>query len=106
MDLVMPACETVQTNDGRSRATVTGFVSGLDQVKKQFMIRVVQKVLESDVLTHINVVACMDCSARARHGNQDLPHIGNFVSFMGSVLFFEDDVAFVHVDDVGFVIQF
>lgn len=96
----------LRTNDGRPRATVTGFVTCVDETKKSFVVHVVQDVLVGKVLTHIDVHACMDCSTRARHGKEELPQIGNFVSFMGSVLFFEDDVAFVHVDDIGFVICF
>lgn len=98
--------EMVRTNDGRPRATVTGFVTSVDQVKKQFTIHVVQKVLASEFTTHVNVVACMDCSSRTRHHGGTLPKIGDFISFMGSILFFKDNVGFVYVDDVGFVLQF
>ena len=85
---------------------MTGYVTGVEKEKKQFTIHVVQNVLHSKVVTHINVIACMDCSARARHGKERLPEVGNFVSFMGSVLFFEDDVVFMHVDDIGCIIVF
>lgn len=106
MDMATSPCEMIRTNNGRPCATVTGFVTSVDQVKKQFTIHVVQKVLAREFTTHINVVACMDCSSRARHHEGTLPKIGDFISFMGSILFFEDDVAFVYVDDVGFVLQF
>ena len=94
------------TNDGRLRATVTGFVTRVDETKKSFIVHVVQNVLMGKVFMHIDVHACMDCSTRTWHGKEELPQISNFVSFMGSVLFFEDNVAFVHVDDIGFVICF
>lgn len=106
MDMVSPTSQSLQTHDGQPHATVTGFVNSVDRVKKQFTIRVVQNVLEREITTHINVIACMDSSARMRYRKRALPQIGNFISFMGSVLFFEDDVAFVHVDDVGFVLSF
>lgn len=106
MDMVLPVSGMIQTHYGRPRATVTGYIKHVDRVKKTFTVRVVQKVLKSEITTHINVIACMDSCARTRHRKLALPELGNFISFMGTVLFFEDDVAFVHVNDVGFVIPF
>ena len=96
----------LHTNNGQPHATVTGFVTHVDETKKSFIVHVVQNVLVSKVLTHIDVHTCMDCSMHSQHGKEELLQIGNFVSFMGSVLFFENNIAFVHVDDIGFVICF
>ena len=106
MDMILPACGMLCTHDGRPRATVTGYVTHMDSVKKTFSIHVVQKVLQSEITTYINVIACMDSCARTCQRKSALPEIGNFISFMATVLFFADDVAFVHVTDVGFVIHF
>ena len=94
------------TNDGQPKVTVAGYVTGVDKVKKQFTMHMVQKVLVSEIATHINVVGCMDCSAHTQHGKGEVPKIGNFVSFTGSVLFFKDDVMFMHVNNVSHVITF
>lgn len=106
MDLVLPMGEKIHTNNGHPHATVMGFMTGMENDKKQFLIHVMQNVLQSKVLTHINMVACMDCSACTWHGRDHLPQLGNFVSFMGSILFFKDDIALMHIDDTSCVIVF